>query len=753
MQSESKTDELPWNSLLKFHREIRLRAEQSFFSLFAADQNSERWSSIAGFEPSGLAGPWYTGAESVLSKPIRDSVDAAEAGNFILGGLCWYVFPAKSADGGAPRLEYRPALVREVAISSDEEGRLTFDPLQGGWDFSPLLYQWFENLQLKESQVAGLDDALPRILEKAGQGTHGTLEGRLLDALATFFPKLAEGIGKSNSLGAKLVKRPANWILLRPSQGGGSFGVNLIRDYNALIERDNSGEEAGGLRVLSGSPPIHNIGAARPALPLIALNKPQQEAAERVFAFPPVTVIIGPPGCGKSQLVSSLLLNGFARGISMLLASTNNQAVEVVRTRLKCFEIPVVRAGKYSNIVAVLKNIPGDLAPLDTKKLATSAVKRDRLRRECESIRRRCDTGIPLRTEESLQAARKAYDNSVRIEAEKKAQYEVLEKSAAEIGCPGNTAFFEKTWLTPLANWLDQIAPVLELIKKDRAEKVRLDQAISQLEGELDAECEALGVEKEKLDALLTIDDPKAIERLSKCNRELNAIFTDPETDLAFELPPNAPDFDGWKDAITADVWSEQAQVLASKIYQALQETRKDVDSVWDVDAAFSRLRAAPMLNGFSDTELHAIDGTALQTWLAAYAAHLATPKTAFSVWPLSRAWKSERSMRKIEVVLHPVLPTSVWRHTKMLDDDGRSRLADVLNAIRDWQAARGDVAAMSPKRRLLDQQFGLFGGALKQFVPLAEIPEALDRVKWGTVQEELQEFSYLAARARNVGS
>ena len=234
MQSETKTGELPWNLLLKFHREIRVRAEQSFFSFFAADQNSERWSSIAGFEPSGLAGPWYTGAESILSKPIRDSIAVVDAGNFILGGLCWYAW-VKPADGGTPRLEYRPALVREVAISIDEDGRLTFDPLQGGWDFSPLLYQWFENLQLKEAQVAGLDDALPRILEKAGQGTHGTLEERLLDALATFFPRLAEGIAKSKSLGSKLTKWPANWILLRPSQSGVGFGVNLIRDYNALI--------------------------------------------------------------------------------------------------------------------------------------------------------------------------------------------------------------------------------------------------------------------------------------------------------------------------------------------------------------------------------------------------------------------------------------------------------------------------------------------------------------------------------------
>ncbi|GEM_PF-6639544 len=325
IQAESKTGKLPWHSLLKFHREIRLRAEQSLFSLFAADQNSERWTSIAGFEPSGLAGPWYTGAESNLSKPIRDCVAAAEAGTFILGGLCWYAW-VKPADGATPRLEYRPALVREVAISLDEDGGLTFDPLQGGWDFSPLLYQWFENLQLVESQVAGLDDALPKILEKAGLGIGGTLEDRLLDALATFFPRLAEGIGKSKSLGAKLVKQPANWILLRPSQGGPGFGVNLIRDSNALIERDISGDGAGGMLVLSGPPPIHSIGAARPALPLIALNKPQQEAAERVFAFPPVSVIIGRPGCGKSQLVSSLLLNGFAHGISMLLASTNNQA-------------------------------------------------------------------------------------------------------------------------------------------------------------------------------------------------------------------------------------------------------------------------------------------------------------------------------------------------------------------------------------------------------------------------------------------
>src|SRR5262249_28622232 len=48
----------------------------------------------------------------------------------------------------------------------------------------------------------------------------------------------------------------------------------------------------------------------------------------------PLTVVTGPPGTGKSQVVTSLLANMAWQGRSVLFASKNNHAVDVVETRV-----------------------------------------------------------------------------------------------------------------------------------------------------------------------------------------------------------------------------------------------------------------------------------------------------------------------------------------------------------------------------------------------------------------------------------
>ena len=47
----------------------------------------------------------------------------------------------------------------------------------------------------------------------------------------------------------------------------------------------------------------------------------------------PLTVVTGPPGTGKSQVVISLLANMAWQGGSVLFASKNNHAVDVVESR------------------------------------------------------------------------------------------------------------------------------------------------------------------------------------------------------------------------------------------------------------------------------------------------------------------------------------------------------------------------------------------------------------------------------------
>ena len=70
-----------------------------------------------------------------------------------------------------------------------------------------------------------------------------------------------------------------------------------------------------------------------PLLEVLPLNSEQREAVVRGL-MNPLTVITGPPGTGKSQVVASLLINAAWHGKKVLFASKNNKAVDVVEDRV-----------------------------------------------------------------------------------------------------------------------------------------------------------------------------------------------------------------------------------------------------------------------------------------------------------------------------------------------------------------------------------------------------------------------------------
>jgi hypothetical protein len=70
-----------------------------------------------------------------------------------------------------------------------------------------------------------------------------------------------------------------------------------------------------------------------PAAPVV-LNEAQERVIEELRTAP-LTVITGPPGTGKSQVVVAAVSNAWLDGDSVLLTSTNNAAVDVAVDRAK----------------------------------------------------------------------------------------------------------------------------------------------------------------------------------------------------------------------------------------------------------------------------------------------------------------------------------------------------------------------------------------------------------------------------------
>jgi very-short-patch-repair endonuclease len=70
-----------------------------------------------------------------------------------------------------------------------------------------------------------------------------------------------------------------------------------------------------------------------PVLEVLPMNSEQRNAVESALNRS-LTIITGPPGTGKSQVVTNLLINAAWRGQRVLFASKNNKAVDVVEERV-----------------------------------------------------------------------------------------------------------------------------------------------------------------------------------------------------------------------------------------------------------------------------------------------------------------------------------------------------------------------------------------------------------------------------------
>lgn len=70
-----------------------------------------------------------------------------------------------------------------------------------------------------------------------------------------------------------------------------------------------------------------------PILEVLPLNMEQKEAVRRALNSD-VTLIAGPPGTGKTQVVANLIVNAAIQGQSVLFTSKNNNAVDVVVKRV-----------------------------------------------------------------------------------------------------------------------------------------------------------------------------------------------------------------------------------------------------------------------------------------------------------------------------------------------------------------------------------------------------------------------------------
>lgn len=126
-----------------------------------------------------------------------------------------------------------------------------------------------------------------------------------------------------------------------------SYYTSLIKELEELENCDDWMSSAAAHLIRAAPKAV--VGAASPSTPLAApllCNQSQEHALQRIRAHP-LTIVTGPPGTGKTELVVNAVCNSWLDGEKVLVTSTNNAAVDVAVDRAveRVFSGLLIRTG------------------------------------------------------------------------------------------------------------------------------------------------------------------------------------------------------------------------------------------------------------------------------------------------------------------------------------------------------------------------------------------------------------------------
>ncbi|MFJ6392795.1 AAA domain-containing protein [Streptomyces sp. NPDC091972] len=265
----------------------------------------------------------------------------------------WYGYPAvtlplRGEGGRRTDVGIAPLLIQQMELAPDESGRAVLRP-----SGVPSLHTKLVTELLSEDEAAQL---LARWQPNWQHGNDAQMikaVRELLDVLG--LPEL-EPLDASSLSGDSVNEalRPGahnTAVILAPSSVERFATDGIVENLLAISTRTDEIPGTALDALLNGGAP------APTADPVLVVSAgPSNESQEQVVMSSmtqPLTVATGPPGTGKSEVVTSVVATCVAAGESVLVASTNNEAVNVVAQR--CDDIAPGLLMRTGNVEALVK--------------------------------------------------------------------------------------------------------------------------------------------------------------------------------------------------------------------------------------------------------------------------------------------------------------------------------------------------------------------------------------------------------------
>jgi very-short-patch-repair endonuclease len=749
VMAEYRGREIPWHDVVKFHKEIAIRAEDGFFSLYANDPEADRWSSLENFSPDGLAGPWSLDTAAVVSSPFRNSLQQNQHDSIFLGGPG---YPSTTRGKNGWITNWCPLIYREIKFQFSKEAAEII-PIQGNWYLNPLIYGLLERLNV--GLQGDLDEFAGQLIERAAQRHQAMAEpiGKcLIDSLVSMAPELASDI--TREIDSRDVKTPpSSWVLFSPTKQFSALTRHLVQDYERLdniLAKEHP--NLGGFKVLE------DRGDARSStppkiMPLMPLNVSQQRAMEDILSEKPLSVISGPPGCGKSQVVVATLLNAWANGQTALFVSNNNKAVDVVRERLERFEseFPIaVRAGnlKHNNIVEVLRRtlnmISASSGNSDGSLDDRISEGRKTLTLQKEELKKSLETQLPQRIDQARSAALKAY-------AEYRSRVAEIEKFRQELQAKKEVMGFATEPPNKIQSihedakrWISRVDHYRQLIADDNRSKKENQGALSDLQSRRGRAVEEVGLEQ--LDAgdwswLVSGPSP---EKLVDWESRLKLVLETP-IEQSLEDEKWEAEYSQWNNALDSQTCSDRLKAFAN-------QTRKDIaafaPALAEIGGEKEKYdREKTQITGLSIPEEINVSAEELKEWVGVYAELSTNEQKASDFLPWSRHSRLQKTLTRIERSIRSSFPLKIWGQIGVLDDDGRRKAAPIFERTLHWITRREHWETWGTRLKQIDLRFEVIRRqAATLRVP--DIPAGHDLTLWRHAIEYCERESQIADAA-----